>query len=370
MKRILIYGPKDHVGGIESVVFSYVDRFPHNIISCDYIIFGDKKVSFEERIKEKGGKVFYLPNRIKHRKEYKKILNEIFVGNNYAAVWANLSGLTNIDMLKLGKRYGVPLRVVHSHVAAFSWTGRFMKYLVPLLHYKNQLILDKYATDYWACSEKARNFMFPKRIYNKTVYIKNAVDGMIFYPDEKKRAEMRSKLGIGNCLVIGHIARMCTDKNQLFLLEIFKSLTKLNDSVRLLFVGDGELKEEIYAKAEELEITDRIIFTGFKADTVDYYRASDVFCLPSLNEGLGLSIIESQACGVPCVVSDAVPHETNISGSVIYLSLEKSAVEWANEIIRSAEFKIEEPTEKLRNAEYEINIEAKKLCRFFVNGEF
>lgn len=369
MKKILIYGPKDPPGGLESIIKSYTDRLPTENFICDYIVFGDA-VSFESEILQKGGKVFYLPNRIKHRKEYKAKLKHIFDENNYVAVWANLSGLTNIDMLKFGKRYGVPIRIVHSHSSAFSWTGWLMKYLVPLFHYKNQIVLGRYATEYWACSEKARSFMFSKRLYPKVVYVHNAVDTAVFCPNSEKREKIRKELKVENNFVVGHIARMCVDKNQLFLLEVFKKLLEIKSNAKLLFVGDGELKEQILAKANALEITENIVFTGFKKDTVKYYMASDVFCLPSVNEGLGLSLIEAQACGVPCVTSDRVPKEADVTGNVKYLDLDDSLEKWAEALIAMSEQKIEYPAEKLKNAGYDIDVEAEKLRGFFEEGKF
>lgn len=369
MKRILICGLKDPIGGIENIVKSYTDRFPSQEIICDYVVFGEH-FSFEREIEEKGGTVFYLPNRIKFRKAYKQKFKQIFVKNRYDAVWANFSGLTNIDALKLGKKYGVPLRIVHSHLAGFAWTGWAMKYLVPLFHYKNQMIVDRYVTDYWACSESAGKFLFPKRLWKKIVYIHNAVNTAQFYPNLEERENVRKKLGLENCFVVGHMARMCTEKNQLFLLDVFKRLTEIKSNAKLLFVGDGELKKQIFAKAEALGIREKIVFTGFQTDTVNYYRASDVFFLPSLNEGLPLTVIEAQACGVPCVVSPAIPIGANITGCVKHISLDCNVEVWCAALLEMAEHKIENASAIVKEAGYDIDKEAEKLYSFFQRGSF
>ena len=369
MRKILICGLKDPLGGIERIVKSYTDRFPLNEVICDYIVIGSK-FSLEREIIEKGGKVFYLPNRVKHRITYKRKLKQIFIDNTYDAVWANLSGLTNIDVLKLGKRHRVPLRIVHAHLSRFTWTGWWMRYLVPLFHYKNQLVVDKYATNYWACSESAGKFLFPKRLWDQIVYIHNAVDTAQFCPDAEKTMRIRRDLEVENNFVVGHMARMCKEKNQLFLLEIFHQLLVLQSNAKLLFVGDGEQREQIMERADELGIREHILFTGFTTDTVPYYRASNVFCLPSLNEGLPLTVIEAQACGVPCVVSPIIPKSANITGCVKYVGLDQSAAEWSAALLETAQQKIENASAAVKSAGYDIDEEAQKLYAFFQKGSF
>lgn len=369
MKRILIWGLKDPVGGVEKIVKSYTDRFPVGEVVCDYVIFGDG-FSLESEIAKRGGEVYYLPNRVKHPIAYRSRLKQIFIEKNYDAVWLNVSGLTNIDALKYGKKYHVPLRIVHSHAAGFTWTGRLMKYLVPLFHYKNQLAVDRYATNYWACSEPAGRFMYPKRVWDKILCINNAVDTEQFCPNAEERHRARHDLGVENNFVVCHAGRMSREKNQLFLLEIFNNLLAVRGDAKLLFIGDGELHEQIMEKAKELGITEHIIFTGFIEDLAPYYRASDVFCLPSLNEGLGLVVIEAQACGVPCVVSYGVPKAADITGCVKYLGLDQSVEEWSAALMDAATEKIENPAAAIKTAGYDINHEAKKLYRFFKEGSF
>ena len=366
MKKILIFGLKEPIGGVEKVVNSYVENFPRKKIVCDFIIFGSE-FSLQKEITEKGGKVFYLPNRIKRRMEYKAKIEAIFAQNKYDAVWCNFSGLTNIDVLKLGKKYGVPLRIAHSHAAALTWTGRMMKYLVPLFHNKNKAVIHKYATDFWACSKPAGDFMFPKKIQHKIKVVNNAVDTLVFCVDQDKKITTRKELGLENSFVVCHIARMCKEKNQSFMLEVFKELLKKKNNAKLLFVGDGELKEQIIQKAKSLEIMDNVIFVGFKPQVADYYKASDVFLFPSICEGLGLSLIEAQACGVPCVASNAVPREADITGCVKFVRLDEPLNVWVDAILEISRKVIIDASSAVKKANYDIKTEAEKMCSFFVD---
>ena len=364
MKKILIYGLKDPVGGVEQVVKSYTDNFPNDIIACDYAVFGHK-FSLEDSIVENGGKVFYLPNRLKQRRKYKKELKKIFGENHYSAVWANFAGLTNIDFLKFGKKYNVPVRIAHSHGTRLYWTGRLMKYLVPLFHNKNKRIIDKYATDFWACSEKAGEFMFPEKVYGNIKIINNAVNTDIFHPDAHRRNQVRKALNIENRLVICHVARMSFEKNQSFMLDIFKEVLNSEKRAVLLFVGDGELKKELLNKARELNIEENVIFTGFKTEVEGYYKASDVFLLPSLAEGLALSPIEAQACGVPCVLSNALPPAADITGCVKFMNLNDTPYNWSIAVLEMAKIEIQDAVEKVKKSNFDIKTESSVLCDFF-----
>lgn len=369
MKKILIYGLKEPIGGVEKIITSYANNFPDKEVACDYIIFGTS-FSLETKIREKGGRVFYLPNRIKRRKEYFEKLNSIFRDNKYAAVWANFSGLTNIDVLKFGKKYGVPVRIAHSHVAALSWPSVIMKYPVILFHNINKPKIDRYATDFWACSKKAGEFMFPKKLYDGIKVINNAVDTSVFFADCETRNKTRKELGVENDLVVCHVARMCYEKNQGFLLEAFERLLQKKSDSKLLFVGDGELKELLYEKARALGIVDNIIFVGFKEDASAYYKASDVFLLTSFSEGLSLVTVEAQACGVPCVVSQGVPKIADVTGFVKFVDLDKSAEEWADAILEMSDKRIDSPTLSVKKAGYDIKSESEKIYQFFTGGCF
>ena len=369
MKKILIYGLKEPIGGVEKVVLSYTQKFNCDELVCDYLMFGDH-FHFEKEINKCKGKIFYLPNRIKNPKEYKEKFEQIFKTCSYDAVWGNFAGLTNIDIIKLAKKYRVPIRIAHSHGCALGWNGRLMRYLVPFFHHINKVKIKNYATDFWGCSKEAAQFMFPKSVHKKIKVINNAIDSSVFYSNPEKRKAIRNELGIDNCFVIGHIARMCEEKNQFFMLDIFKEFLKTNSNAKLLFVGDGDIKRELESKAMADGTFNNILFLGFKENVADYHRAANVFLFPSLAEGLGLSLIEAQACGVPCVASANIPSIADISGCVSFIGLDKPISVWCESINRMGKKTILNSTELIKKSNYDINEEAKKVANFFVNGEF
>lgn len=371
-KHVLIYGPKDPIGGVEKIVFEYVRNIiiSHDDIIFDFIVYG-KNFSMESELLSMGCRVLYLPSRRKNLIAYKTAIKHVFSTTTYSAVWGNYSGLTNIDLLILAKNYGVPKRIAHSHGSRLYWGNRVMKYVVYILHYYNKFFrLTNYATDYWACSRMAGCFMFPKNVHSKMSVIPNAVDTGKFYPDLTKGYEVRRCLAIPKSdFVIGHVARMCEVKNQIFLLRIMKEIIRLNSDAKLLFVGDGELREDIEREIRRLDLQNQVILTGDRDDVPNLLRAMNVFVLTSFSEGLSVSAVEAQACGLPCVLPTTVSSETDIIGIATFLSLDDDAEIWAREILKAREQDTEFVKQKLVESGYDMSSAANCLYRNFIQED-
>lgn len=367
MNHVLITGVKEPAGGVEKVVMTYVNGFSNPSLITDFAVFGEK-LSFEDEITKKGGTVYYLPNRVKSRAEYKKDLDEIFKNGNYDAVWCNFSGLTNIDFLKKAKKYNVEKRIAHAHTSGYFWGSKLMKYLVPVFHRANRVVLPRYANCFWTCSEKAARFMFGNKYAKKAVKINNAIQTEKFAFDSEKRTDVRNEFGISpEAFVAGHVGRMCTAKNQLFLLDIMKEIIKINADSKLLFVGDGELHDSVVKYAEDIGISDSVIFTGVRNDIPRILQAFDCFALPSVSEGLPVVLIEAQAADVPCITTaGAVSEEVNLTGNVLFVSLDEPADIWAKKIINHSRHKPHDGIEKLKASGYDISLEAQKLESVFL----
>lgn len=367
MDRVLVYGLKDPVGGVEQVVMNYIRQIVEkHDLRFDLLVFGDS-FSQKEAYNRLGCRVLYVPIRRKDPAGYRKRIAQIFAENRYCAIWCNFSGLTNIDLLVLGKKYGVPVRIAHSHASRLYWGSPLMKYAVPVLHGVNSLRLEKFATDYWTCSDKAGAFMFPEKVQHRVKTICNAVDTGVLCPDPEKRMQMRGELGIGEkTCVVGHVARMCAVKNQPFLLRVAAEMVRINPDTKLLLVGDGETRGELEALADKLHLKNHVIFTGERKDVPDLLRAMDVFALPSFSEGLSLSAVEAQACGLPCVVSDGISRQTDVTGNMTFLALESGSEKWAREILCRAGSFTKDPQKKLAERGYDIVSASDELCRRFL----
>ena len=154
--------------------------------------------------------------------------------------------------------------------------------------------------------------------------IPNGVDLKRFEFDINKRNQMRMTLGIKeDTMILGHIGRLSTPKNHKFLLNVFNQYHKINSNSKLLLVGDGELFESIKQHINKLDINDAVIMTGSKQNTEDYYQIMDIFLFPSLWEGLPVSVVEAQANGLQCIISDVITHDVDLTALIQYLPLDE-----------------------------------------------
>ena len=358
--RILIIGLKAPIGGVEHIITDYVKHFPKEGNEYDFAVFSTDE-NLENLIASANGNVLYLPSRMKRYAEYKRQVKKIFEAKKYDVVWCSYSGLTNIDFLVFAKKYNVTVRIAHSHVSALSWNGRIMKYLVPYLHYKNKKRIKNFATNFWACSSVAGKFMFPQEVFDDIEIKHNGIEVDSFLADQEAKSKAKSALNLSGKTVVGHIGRCCKEKNQKFLLDVFAEYKKKDPSAHLLIVGDGELFEETKAYANSIALGDSVSFAGYQKDTVSFLHAMDVFVQPSLNEGLPITLIEAQACGIRCIASTGVSSEADVSGYIDFIPLDAPVSEWVNAISKCSKETIPNPTELVKAAGYDISVAAKEL---------
>ena len=195
----------------------------------------------------------------------------------------------------------------------------------------------------------------------------NAVDLSRFAPDDSDRSRTRATLGIGeDQLLVGHIGRFVEQKNHYFLLDIFKSVLSLCPDAALALVGTGPLLEQVEDRARELGIDDSVLFLGNRTDAPSLYRAFDVFCLPSLYEGLPMVGVECQASLTPILASSAVTSEAAATPLMQFESLESSPMEWAGKLIDSSR-KRYLPKDAVGIHEFDIRDAAGRLESFYLS---
>ncbi len=353
-------------GGVESVVMNYYRHIDRTKIQFDFICDEDSTNIPYEEIEKLGGRVILIPpyqKLFKYHNKLKKILKD----GNYKIVHSHINTLS-IFSLFAAKCAGVPVRIAHSH----STTNKKEK-KKNLLKQALRPFSKVFATDYMCCSELAGRWLFGNKEYDKgNIYLlNNAIDLDKFKYDEKIRSEKRKKLNISDdTLVIGHVGRFVEQKNHRFLIDIFNEIHKQNSNSILLLAGQGPLMEEIKSKVESLGLEKFVIFLGQRNDIDELYQAFDVFCLPSLYEGLPVVGVEAQATGLLCIFSDDMTKETKVLDTTEFLSLKQSAEEWANDIVKKqSKYKRKDVKNIIADNNFDIIFESKKLenkyCAFF-----
>ena len=360
MKKVLVFGITDNPGGVESVIMNYYRNIDRKNIQFDFLC-NTEKVAYSDEIEKLGGTIYRVTARSVDRKKFNTELDNFFKEHSkeYIAIWVNVCSLANIDYLKYAKKYGISKRIIHCH------NSQNMDTIARnVLHFINRTRIDKYATDFWTCNKRSNLFFYGKRIMKKhnIIEINNAIDSSVFKFNEKVRKQYRKEMNLENKFVIGNVGRLHFQKNQLFLLDVFYAIHKKEPTAVLLLVGDGEDKEKIISKIDDLGLKDCVRLLGVRNDVNNLMCAMDLFLFPSLFEGLGIVLLEAQACGLPVVAAtDDIPNIVKMTDNFKFLPLKLPIEKWAN---KALEFKnIERNTKNsfLKENNFDIKYEAKKL---------
>jgi glycosyltransferase involved in cell wall biosynthesis len=207
-----------------------------------------------------------------------------------------------------------------------------------------------------APSDLAAEYTFGKKAVIRGLVhpLHNAIDLDIYRFSQEARESIRQEFHLEDKLIVGHIGRFNHQKNHMFLLEIFKELSMLQDNAVLMLVGKGELEQQIRAKAVALGIADKIIFTGVRSDVPRLLSAMDVFVFPSFYEGMPNTVIEAQAIGLPCIIADTITKEANITSLVQYLPLSLPPAVWAKKAMDASSNCRKDTRQEFINHKYDI----------------
>ena len=353
-------------GGVEAVVMNYYRHINRNKVQFDFICDDDSTNIPYDEIEKLGGKVILIPpyqKVLKYHKELKKVLKE----GNYTIVHSHINVLS-VFSLFAAKCADVPVRIAHSHSTTNKkeWKKNLFKQIL-------RPFSKIFATDYMCCSELAGRWLFGNKEYDKgNVYLlNNAIDLDKFKYDEKLRKQKRKELNINDdTLVIGHVGRFVEQKNHRFLIDIFNEVHKKNNNSILLLAGQGPLMNEMIEKVRILNLENSVFFLGQRSDINELYQAFDVFCLPSLYEGLPVVGVEAQATGLLCVLSDDMTKETKIINSTCFLSLLQDEFVWAKYIINSFQiYDRKNNSNEIKENGFDIQNEATKLFNYYIDSK-
>ncbi|WP_395044875.1 glycosyltransferase [Flavobacterium sp.] len=317
-----------NLGGAETNVMNYYRKLDASKIQFDFAVHRQEIGAYESEISILGGKIHrFIPLNPMKLKAYIKQIELFFDENNYDIIHGQCSELGYYFYKEAHKRK-VPVIIAHGHNSnpkldikspfRWFWKKRMMQYV----------------NEYFTCGYEASIWLFGKKNANKAFTMTNAIDSSLFAFNVEKAAKMKLELQTQNAINIIHVGRFNEQKNHDFLIDIFNEVLKLEPNCKLFLVGDGELKSQIQNKVTKLEINDKVVFLGLRSNVNEILQAMDVFLFPSFFEGLPVSLVEAQASGTQCVISNGIPTEAIlISDNVTVISLKESALSWAKKIV-------------------------------------
>lgn len=347
------------LGGAESRVMDSYRHMDRGRIQFDFCVHSEETGFFDEEIERLGGHVYRVPRfRVTNWHAYRKAWKAFFAEHpGYRAVHGHMTSTASI-YLPIAKKSGVPLTIAHARSAGVDpgLKGMLTRILRRNLGKKTDLCL--------TCSYLAGEAVFGKKMARAGLVqtVPNAIDASAFAYNKEIRESMRHQLHIPpDALVIGHVGRFGHMKNHDFLLDVFERVNKELPGSRLLLVGEGSLLPTVKEKAASLGLLDNMIFTGNQAKVSDYYQAMDFFVFPSIFEGLPGTVIEAQASGLRCLISDSVTPEVLITGLAQAMPLSLGADRWAANILERKGYVRERMEQAVKDAGFDVSDQVKML---------
>ena len=361
-KNVLLFMSKLDMGGIETLFLNVIPRLS-NQYNFFITYYGDGDNELGDKFEECGCHLHRMTeHRYRHPIRFIRETQGYIKDNDIDVVHVNV-GYSTFFGLAAARFSNVPIRIAHSHNGAYGIRGNPLNCLFS--------ILCKIACHYWATervniSRTSARALFFKR--DSSVLIPNGIDLSRFAFDSQARKSIREQLGIADDdLMILHIGRFARQKNHEFLVQVFAEYHQINPHSYLVLLGDGELQEIIRSQVHDLGLDDAVMFMGLQTEPERYYSAADCFLFPSLYEGLGIVLVEAEANGLQCLVSDTVDLEVKLVEYAEFISLNAGPAQWAQHIPLRPGLRFE-VQDDLRLKQYDINMTV-ALFRQLYRGE-
>lgn len=325
MRRICCFCESWESGGIESFLKTILCSLNFENIEVDVVSAHIGESVFATSLKGKGVRFFELSGEQRNYLTNFRMFRELLRRRNYDVVHFNLFQGISLFYARIAQKENVPVRIVHSHGAGLRNSRTKMIKLV--LHRIGSFLWAKAATDRWACSSAAADFLFA-RTCREAEIIPNGIDTQRLRFQEDVRDNVRKKLGLSNRVIIGTVGRMSREKNQAFALTVFSKFHQSHPESYFVLVGDGEEREMLKKHAQNLGIENAVTFLGSMENVEQLLCAMDLFLFPSYVEGLGIAVIEAQASGLPVLCSDRIPAEARLTSRLTAMPLRAGPDAW------------------------------------------
>lgn len=363
MKRALYIVTSMDAGGAETVFMKYYRALDRSRYQLDFCVSSDKPGFYDNEIRRLGGRIVHTVKKTEGGPvaSFKRLAQIAREGGYCSAVRSSQHSLSALDLLAM--RAGGVRRTVFrsSNTGTVSNSGR-----EAALHRVFRPLIKFAATAYTAPSTEAGIYMFGKSGVKSGRFsiLHNAVDLAEFAYRAEARSSIRVELGIPeDAFVVGHVGRFNQQKNHSFLIDVFECVAREREDARLLLLGKGELEGEVCERAARAGVFDRVVFAGVRRDAALCYSAMDVLAFPSLYEGLPNVIVEAQANGLPCVVSDAVTREVLSNDNVMFMPLAEGPEAWAGVIVSDACRRLSGSEIRLAERGYDIKVELAQFIK-------
>lgn len=363
MNILLINTVNTDKNGITNVMLNLLNAIDITNLHFDWIAINNPNQYYKEAIENRGGKIFVIERSYKNIIRYYLSLIQLIKKNNYDAI--HIHGNSHLVTLELSAAFiaGCKIRIVHSHTTTCKH---------PIIHKILTPIFNLLYTHSLACGHDAGIWMYGNRPY---LIINNGIDTKKFLFDHVVREQLQNRFSLTGKKILGNVGSLTHAKNQKFLIEVFAHLYSIDNDYRLLILGDGILRASLEQLVTKYKLHHAVTFLG-SIDTVnEYLNAIDIIVMPSLYEGLPLTLIEAQDNGLYCIIADTITSEVDKSGNVKFLPLSAGAEEWARIISATSINTVDQriiqsitSKDRIEREGYNIFQEATKLKKYYLDS--
>ena len=360
--RVLHVAPGFLYGGIESRLIDWYKCMNHDLIHFDVVkVTSPEPNPLVDQLEDMGCKVFSIPplgahTAFSHFHELKNIIDK----GHYDIIHSHSLSYGWYPFL-YGRKKSIKVRILHSRTNQTDNTERNL--LLKEVLSKLALSL---ATDYFACSEEAGLWAFGSK--HEFHIVRNGIFLNDFMYNKERREEIRNKLNIADCFIIGTVCRFARSKNLEFALRVFAQIYNQNQNARMVLIGDGPMEADLKQLAISLNIKDAVLFLGRREDVGDLLNIFDLFIFPSFYEGFGTVAIEAQANGLPCIISTGVPRTVKVLDDVQFINPTDNDA-WIAAIMNSVgKMRSSENNVRTSMASFDIRLTAQWLQDYYLSS--
>lgn len=324
--KVLQIIPSFGVGGAEKIVLDYLTYFDKNKVEIKAIsMYQNMDTIYDRFIKENKLDVVYLDKKpgldLSIINKINKVINDFnpnIIHSHLYTIKYYLPAILNKKKIKI-------FHTIHSDPEYDG--GKVDKYF------------NKIAFKYFNCTPIALSNELKTKVdefygITTTIVINNAIDFKKFSNVTKNKEEIKQSLNLPiDSFIIGHVGRFVEQKNHKFIINVFNEFSKIKENTYLILVGEGKLKKEIEDMAYSLNLSNRIKFLGVRNDIPELLKIMNVFLFPSMLEGFPLTLIEAQAAGVRCVISNKIDDNTILSKNTVCLDLNQPIADWCKALM-------------------------------------
>lgn len=360
MIDVLCVTTKLCVGGVQTFLINNAEPLLKYGVRLNFAVQTDQKQCYDDYIMSLGCKIFHITSLGASKIRFMKDIRSILKLNQSIRIIHTHQNFANLYSLLAAHSLSVRISHAHSSYPSTSLFNRIIKW-----GFKQSLPL--IATNYWACSEKAAQWLYGKHSHSKKCeIINNAINTSRFKFNPEVRNRVRATLNLSDKTVLCHVGTFGEAKNHMFLLDVFKSYHDANPLSHLLLCGDGPLRKPIEDKIEKLGLNDSVTLLGNVINAEEYLSASDIFVFPSIFEGFALSVLEAQTSGIPCIASSAVPEQCIINPNAVRISGYNVADYLAAiDSISKVSFDREQGADQIISAGLDIETEAERIAKLY-----